>query len=45
MIDGGLTPGRGRGLFFFSKTSIPAVGPSQPRIEWVPGLSLEVNDL
>jgi hypothetical protein len=31
-------PDRGRGFFFFVSASRPALGPTQPPIQWVPGV-------
>jgi hypothetical protein len=41
---GGSSPGRGQGIFLFTTESRPALGPTQPSIQWVLGaLSLKVK--
>jgi hypothetical protein len=38
-LDGrGLIPGRGKGFFPLASVSRPALRPSQPRVQWVPGV-------
>jgi hypothetical protein len=40
-LDGrGSSPSRGK-IFLFSTTSRPALGPTQPPIQWVPGVKLQ----
>jgi hypothetical protein len=42
--DRGLESRQSLGIFLFTTMSIPALGPTQPPIQWVPGaLSLVVN--
>jgi hypothetical protein len=35
--DRGSIPGRGKGFFLYP-VSIPALGPTQPPVQWVPGV-------
>jgi len=40
MGNWGLIPSRGRDLFLFATAFRPALGPTQPSIQWLRGLSL-----